>query len=465
MFDIALERRHDLKSFRDAARGLIAASIPPQKIIWRDSSEEGLFTTPYLPDGEALSVPAAFVALAEDVICHNDPERLALLYELLWRLTHGERRLLHVAADPLVHRLQRMQKAVARDIHKMHAFVRFRRVEVEGLERFVAWFEPEHFVLERAAPFFIGRFSAMLWSILTPQGSLHWDGAAIVAGPAVGRHEGPREDALEDWWRTYYRATFNPARANPSLMQAEMPKRYWRNLPEAPLIPALVAEAAARTASMIKAGPTLPHKPIRPIAAVPPDPGEAPPLAELEREAAGCRRCPLFASATHTVFGAGPSDARIMLVGEQPGDQEDLQGKPFVGPAGRLLDRALVEAGIDRSEVYVTNAVKHFKFEPRGKRRIHKKPDRPEIEACRWWLDREVAVVRPELIVALGATAGQALYGRAVRVMSERGAVSEDPRGFRLMLTVHPSFLLRLPNAEAKEREFSAFVADLKKVA
>jgi DNA polymerase len=248
-------------------------------------------------------------------------------------------------------------------------------------------------------------------------------------------------------------------------MLAEMPKRYWRNLPEAPLIPALVAEAAARTASMIEAGPTLPHKPIRPIAPVPADPGEAPPLAELARQAAGCRRCPLFTSATQTVFGAGRSDAHIMLVGEQPGDQEDLQGKPFVGPAGQLLDRALIEAGIDRGEVYVTNAVKHFKFEPRGKRRIHKKPDRPEIEACKWWLDRELAVIRPKLIVALGATAGQALYGRAVRIMAERGRVSDDPRGFRLMLTVHPSFLLRLPDPEAKEREFSAFVADLKKAA
>ena len=196
-----------------------------------------------------------------------------------------------------------------------------------------------------------------------------------------------------------------------------------------------------------------------------PDIGPNTTIAALAEEAAHCTRCHLYKWATQTVFGEGPPDARIVMVGEQPGDQEDLHGKPFVGPAGKVLDRAMEEAGIDRSEVYVTNTVKHFKFEPRGKRRIHKKPDRPEIEACKWWLDREVAVIRPKLIVALGATAGQALYGRAVRIMAERGRVSDDPRGFRMMLTVHPSFLLRLPDAEAKEREFSAFVADLKKAA
>lgn len=197
----------------------------------------------------------------------------------------------------------------------------------------------------------------------------------------------------------------------------------------------------------------------------PPDIGANATLASLAEEAAHCTRCDLHKWATRTVFGAGPSDARVMMVGEQPGDQEDLHGLPFVGPAGQLLDRALDEAGIDRNDVYVTNAVKHFKFEPRGKRRIHKKPDRPEIEACKWWLERELVVVRPQLVIALGATAGEALYGRAVKVMSERGTATDDPRGFRVLLTVHPSYLLRLPDADAKEREFAAFVADLRQAA
>lgn len=196
----------------------------------------------------------------------------------------------------------------------------------------------------------------------------------------------------------------------------------------------------------------------------PPDVDADTTIAALAEEAALCRRCDLYRHATQTVFGEGPPDARIVMVGEQPGDQEDLQGRPFVGPAGRLLDRALETAGIDRREVYVTNAVKHFKFEPRGKWRMHKTPDRPEIEACKWWLDRELKVVKPELVVALGGTAGLAMFGRPVRVLSERGRISDDPRGFRLMLTVHPSMVLRVPDAE-KERAFNDLVRDLRKVA
>ena len=196
-----------------------------------------------------------------------------------------------------------------------------------------------------------------------------------------------------------------------------------------------------------------------------PDIGHNLTIAALAEEAAHCTRCDLYKCATQTVFGAGPPDARVMMVGEQPGDQEDLAGAPFVGPAGQLLDRALVEAGIDRSTVYVTNAVKHFKFEPRGKRRIHKKPDRSEIDACRWWLDRELAVTRPAVVVALGGTAVQALLGRPVKILSERGRVAADPRGFGLLLTIHPSMILRVPDREAKEREFAALVADLRQAA
>ena len=194
-----------------------------------------------------------------------------------------------------------------------------------------------------------------------------------------------------------------------------------------------------------------------------PDVGANTTIAALRHDAADCTRCHLYKHATQTVFGEGPEDARIVMVGEQPGDQEDLQGRPFVGPAGKLLDRALEEAGIERDEVYVTNAVKHFKFEPRGKKRIHKKPDRPEIEACKWWLDRELAVLRPELIVALGGTAGQALFGRPVKVMSERGRIGHDPRGFRTLITIHPSMILRIPDEADKRQAFRDFVRDLKK--
>ncbi|MEJ0027585.1 MAG: UdgX family uracil-DNA binding protein [Rhizomicrobium sp.] len=184
-------------------------------------------------------------------------------------------------------------------------------------------------------------------------------------------------------------------------------------------------------------------------------------LANLRKEAAHCTRCDLYRHATQTVFGEGPEAARIVLVGEQPGDSEDLAGKPFVGPAGKLLDRALEEAGIERDKVYVTNAVKHFKFEPRGKRRIHSKPNAGEIKACKWWLEREFAALSPAIVVALGATAAQALLGHTVSVMRERGRETQM-MGRRGLVTVHPSYLLRIPDDDAKAAEYKKFVADLK---
>lgn len=185
-------------------------------------------------------------------------------------------------------------------------------------------------------------------------------------------------------------------------------------------------------------------------------------VSALKEEIAHCRRCPLHCAATQAVPGEGPADAAIMLVGEQPGDAEDLAGRPFVGPAGQLLDRALAEAGLDRDRLYLTNAVKHFKYEPRGKRRIHQKPNAGEVQSCKWWLNREIALVRPRLIVALGATAAGALSGRAVSVTKERGPMSfGEAQGF---VTVHPSFLLRLPDESAREREYRNFVSDLGRV-
>jgi DNA polymerase len=185
-------------------------------------------------------------------------------------------------------------------------------------------------------------------------------------------------------------------------------------------------------------------------------------LSAMRREAETCKRCPLYRNATQTVFGEGPRNAPVVFVGEQPGDQEDLAGRPFVGPAGKLFDRALEDAGLDRSRAYVTNAVKHFKFEPRGKRRIHKKPNAGEVRACRWWLDGELSAIKPDLVVALGSTAAQALAGRAVSVTKLRGAF-EFPahKGF---ITVHPSFLLRVPDEASKEREYRAFLHDLKRI-
>ena len=188
-------------------------------------------------------------------------------------------------------------------------------------------------------------------------------------------------------------------------------------------------------------------------------------LAALREEAAECRACPLRRNATQTVFGEGPQAAQIMLVGEQPGDKEDLAGKPFVGPAGQMLDRALKDAGIDRSKTYVTNAVKHFKFVPRGKIRLHQKPSTPEITACRQWYERELASIKPALVVAMGATAAQGVLGKITPINKNRGHLIDLDEGIEAMVTVHPSYLLRLPDEDAKKREYQRFVEDLKIVA
>lgn len=434
----------DLEGFRQALRALVAARIPPSEVLWEVAGQEGLALAEPVPAAEAppLAVPRRFAELAEKVICHSDPARFALLHEAALRLADN-RQLLDDRADPLVDRLRALETSVGRDLHKMRAFVRFREMEEADGPHFVAWFEPEHHILRANCGFFIRRFANQRWTILTPEASAHWDGAALHILPGATRADAPGDDPLEAIWTSYYRAIFNPARLKPAAMASEMPRKYWRNLPEAAAIPDLIAGAGARTTAMLEAG-----RPATPAA--------------LAAAATSCTRCPLHGPATRTVFGEGPADARLMLVGEQPGDQEDRQGRPFVGPAGQLLDQCLAEAGIDRARTYVTNAVKHFRFETRGRRRIHQSPDASHIEACRWWLDQELALIRPALVVMLGASAGRALLGRAVTVGRERGRPIPLAGGRTGLLTVHPSYLLRIENPEAAAAERARFVADLR---
>ncbi|MGU3493081.1 UdgX family uracil-DNA binding protein [Xanthobacteraceae bacterium A53D] len=470
MLHVRLDGETDFAGWRRQARMLARRAVRPRDVVWSAGGTADLFGGHDLPDlpaesGEAaaFTVSRAFVDLAETVILHRDPERFARLYALLFRLRETPR-LMELAVDPDVSRLQAMAKGVRRDIHKMRAFVRFRQVAVEGGDWFVSWFEPEHHIVAANAPFFMRRFATMNWSILTPQTSAHWDGAALRFGPGATRADAPADDALEDLWRGYYASIFNPARLKISAMKSEMAMKYWHNLPEARLIAPLIADAQRRTSYMVEEGATAPNE--RPHRLAAPTP-EAPPqdaLAAARAEAASCRACPLWGPATQTVFGEGPVDAPVMFVGEQPGDQEDLAGRPFVGPAGQMFDRAAGEAGLDRARAYVTNAVKHFKFVPRGKRRIHQSPATPEIRACRPWLMRELELVQPKLVVAMGATAAQALFGKAMPVGRNRGQLMELDDGRQALITVHPSYLLRLPDAAAQAEEYARFVEDLRLV-
>ena len=468
MFAIHLVDGSDLDLWRTRARELLAADVPPDQVEWLADGHDGLLAVETSLPGIRVAlapVPRRFIALADVVLAHTDRRRHATLYRLLWRLIHGERGLLDIAADQDVAWATRAAKAVQRDMHKMKAFVRFREVAGPEGPVFIAWFEPDHDILPCVAPFFSRRFTGMRWSILTPKRSAHWDGNTLTMGPGAEKADAPTQDALEDLWRTYFAAIFNPARLKVDAMKREMPVRYWKNLPEAGLIPGLIRDAAPRMEAMVKAHPTeqqnrIPAPTMRAVEAVPEGS-----LAHLKREAQDCRRCPLWEPATQTVFGEGPAHARIVVIGEQPGDQEDLAGRPFMGPAGQLFDRALAEAGISRDALYVTNAVKHFKFEPRGKRRLHQRSNAAEQAACRPWLAAELDRIKPRAIVCLGAMAAQAIFGPSFRLLKERGHWREVAEGMRAFATVHPSYLLRLPDEGAREDAYAQFVRDLSMLA
>lgn len=477
-----LEGRGDLSEWRDAARRFLLAGIEPKAIDWRlAGDEQGLFgtelgsTTPGLvplpvPKNEdsQIAVPPAFIRLAEAVVCHSDPGRFALLYRLLFRLK-WEKHLLDVKTDIDVALAHRMRKSIGRDYHKMTAFLRFKEVPlpvgVAGRRRFVAWFEPDHFIVARVAPFFQRRFTDMDWIIATPRGAASWDGQSLLTSKEPAQKP-DIVDETDELWRTYYASIFNPARLKVKMMMTEMPKKYWKNLPEAELIPSLIAGAEARLIDMGRRQATEPrpfHHRLQDAAArAPKAPAtEAGTIDALRQEASRCTRCDIYCRATQTVFGEGPVDAKIMIVGEQPGDHEDIAGRPFIGPAGRVFDEALSLAGMDRRALYVTNAVKHFKYEPRGKRRIHQRPNAGEVEKCRWWLSREIDLVKPKFLVAMGATALFSLTDRKDRLedIRSRPVALDDTQ--TLFVTVHPSYLLRIPDLVRRDEELARFREDI----
>ncbi|WP_416399326.1 UdgX family uracil-DNA binding protein [Allohahella sp. A8] len=506
------------RQWRDRSRELLNAQVPPEAVNWEDAHQPSLWDSlPLTPANETrATVPASFLSVAEKVACHRSTDNWALLYRVLWRLVHGERDLLAFTIDPDVHDLRRRAQVVHRAAHKMKAFLRFTPLRLDppegpqfaefpglpedgkgaldpqlGHARWTAWFEPLHPVLPLTAPFFARRFPNMRWSIFTPDGIAHHDEGRVRFESA--ERQSPVKDALtraeddfEAMWLTYYAKTFNPARTNVALMQSEMPKHYWKNMPEAALISSLVSgsdetvdamlsadmldsdELRKRSSSIRATQDQLRHKVTarEPLKIIDTHNSEAiqkaSSIEQLRDMAQGCSACPLFKDATQAVFGSGASNAKLMIIGEQPGDMEDLQGEPFVGPAGKLLRGALEEVGLDLDKCYLTNTVKHFKWKPSGKRRLHASPSAREISACSGWLDAEVDLVNPEYILCLGATATQRVLGSKTRLQDVRGRwISHGGR--QVLSTVHPSYLLRIP-ARAKQSAYDAFLVDLEKV-
>ncbi|SRR5579883_443317 len=426
MRHVTLRSETDFAGWRDWARALATQGVPPEEVRWRIDAGGH---PPAAPPGASFSVSRALVALAGLVVQARDQGRFDLLYRLIWRAQAGELSL-EDHSDPEVFRARALGFAVRAEAHRMRALLRYLPLG----PRHVGWYRPAHFVLEANAQLLARRFPGFAVSILTPDGTTHWDGGGLRFGAGVAPEAITDDAALAAYWKGYGAEMLETARPGTSVPEAEpLAEDPWP--PDRPPVGPVVLQADA-------------------------DPG----VQEASAEAIGCKRCDLYRRATQTVFGEGPAGARVMFVGEQPGDQEDVIGRPFVGPAGQLLDRAMLEAGLDRRAVYVTNAVKHFKFIPRGKRRMHATPDAAEIAACNFWLDVERVRLRPALIVALGASAARAVLGRAVTISRERGRPIALASGQRVFVTVHPSFLLRVPDEEAKRREYRAFVEDLRAI-
>ena len=450
-------------AWRAAARDLIARGVPPADVAWQSLPGDGdLFSsTPDATDTSAppLRLPRQLVELLESAACFNVHDRWAFLYQVLWRWQLGQHDVLS-PADADGARLHAMAKAVHREEHDMHAYVRFReRSEAEGAPRFVAWYEPVHEVLPQVARHFARRMGSISWMIATPAASMLWDGQTLHAGPALLRGAAEIDDAGEALWLTYYRSIFNPARVNADLLHSHIPSRFWKNLPEGAIVPAMLSGAAngeRRTGQTASVGQRSGAAMI-PISAERAQPARDAPTT-LDR----CRRCELWQHATQAVSGVGPHTARIMLVGEQPGDQEDLAGLPFVGPAGALLEQALREAGVARDSVYVTNAVKHFKWEPRGKRRLHKTPAQREILACHGWLEEEIERVQPQVIVALGSTALKSILQDGAASMTPLLGTPVQHDGRSVVAVYHPSYVLRAPDAASRRQAYKAIVEGLR---
>lgn len=466
-FSVSLPQRDMFSAWRDAARRAFSHRIEPDSIDWQGGKT--LFGGAPLPDhqGEHVTrVPPDFLKLANRVIWHADSERFALLYQALWRLDRAEGAPLS-QADPLGRKLALMEKAVRRDIHKMHAFVRFREFPQTGeRRRFGAWFEPDHHTLEPGAVFFAERFADMDWMIATPDLTAHFIAGQLGFADSCPRPDLP-EDASEALWATYFANVFNPARVKLDAMRAEMPKKYWHNMPETRLIPSMLADAEARVQRMREAGASTPrpgaamvstrYRATMPVAADAPET-----LDEARRAALQCRRCGLCEPATQTVWGEGNQNAALMIVGEQAGDHEDLAGRPFVGPAGQLLRATMEESGLDPANNWLTNAVKHFKFTPRGKQRLHQSPDRSEIQHCRWWLGLELAFVAPKLTLALGTSAAFALTNDASPLGPRRGQIETGLHGGEVLISWHPAHILRMRNSGDRKRLQGELLADLK---
>ncbi|ARW11223.1 UdgX family uracil-DNA binding protein [Acetobacter ascendens] len=409
MVEIVLAHQVDLATWRAATRHYAQKQVLPESITWRVADKgqtPWVLEAPDSADNDApLNLPRKLVTAVLEALQAHPPERFELLYRVVYRFTHDLLDMEDLREDPDIQQLRKLVQSVKQETEQFRlAFSTFSfQRQSKSLH-----YTPQNYIVEANGRFCIER-DAQPWEVITPYRRMWWDGNQLHFAPG----EAEAEHVSAEMWQ-------------------KDGQGIWLGYPNTVLVPTLE------------------------------DVAQAPSLASLAAEAMDCRACSLWQPANRTVFGEGVENTPLMFVGEQPGDQEDLAGHPFVGPAGKVFDRALEEAGISRNHVYVTNAVKHFRFTWRNNRRLHQKPDQESVDACRIWLDAERRLVHPKLIVMLGVTAAQSLLKRPVTISRERSRIFQLDEQCSGLVTVHPSYLLRLPNEEAKAREYARFVEDLR---
>ncbi|SIT34955.1 Uracil-DNA glycosylase family domain protein [Paraburkholderia ribeironis] len=405
-------------------------------------------------DTPALATPAIprdLLARLKTAACVRAADRWALLYRILWRWTRGERHVVELQ-DPDGALLAQRVQSVERETEDLLSLTLFRRRDPSmGPPEFVGWYEPHHDLLERAAARFAPRMGDSTWVLATPQGAAFWNGMLLRIGqpateesaqatqalpPGAMAGEAPTSEPTEALWLAYYASVFNGG-------PAPVPLRYWRTPPAGPPLPARIARERSRLGAR-SATVTIAQTPPVEYSAT------TPPLREPNGPLATCRRCALWRNAKQAVAGVGPAHATLMAVGEQPGEYENQRGEPFAGVAGELLDTVLARAGVDRATLYLTYAVKHYKWETLDQQRVHRTPARREAEACQYWLEQELTQVAPRVVVTLGATALKALTGAHVNLSEYLGQTIAH-RGRLIVPTWHPSYALRTADARLRE--------------
>ena len=470
-------------AWRRAARELLRQGVEPERIEWVefDSVDTGISSVA-APDNSAApvvatpAIPRELLAWLKTAACFCAPDRWSLLYRILWRWTHGERHVLDPQdADGAL--LDQRIQSVEHETNDLVTLTLFRRRDPSmGAPEFVGWYEPHHDLLAQAAERFAERMGDSTWMLATPQGAVFWNGMLLrISRPAADDGETscpehqqqnpPATQALppgamageattseptEALWLAYYASAFNGA-------PAPVPLRYWRTPPVGPPLPAQLARERSRLGAQSRTV-TVPEMPPLEYSAV------TPPLREPTGPLATCRRCALWRNAKQAVAGAGPAQAALMVVGEQPGEHENQHGAPFTGPAGQLLDTVLARAGLDRAALYLTYAVKHYKWETLEQQRVHRTPARREVEACQYWLEHELTQIAPRVVVTLGATALKALTGAHVN-LSEYLGQTIDHGGRLIVPTWHPSYALKMVDGRLREDIVAGMVAAFSRAA